>query len=197
MAEQDSKVDPAQEKNAGNHPTLFHEILNGDLPAQEKTFQRLKDEAVSVLGAGLHFLLRRSEYMLNQIGTETVAWTLSVAICYILSDPTVHSKLREILAPIFKERNGKPTWNELEKVPYLSAVISEALRLGYGVCGPLPRIATGEALIFKDWIIPVGVSIKSPSAPLMLTYNIDTCQHDFCSHAPESRHFPQSNGIQT
>lgn len=35
------------------HTTIFHEVLDGDLPEQEKELQRLGDEAQTIIGAGL------------------------------------------------------------------------------------------------------------------------------------------------
>ena len=44
------------------HPTIFHDILESDLPPQEKALDRLWQEGQTIIGAG----------------TETTAWTLSV-----------------------------------------------------------------------------------------------------------------------
>jgi hypothetical protein len=35
------------------HPTIFHTVLQSDLPPQEKTRDRLGDEAQLVIGAGV------------------------------------------------------------------------------------------------------------------------------------------------
>ena len=34
------------------HPTIFHEVLQSNLPAQEKASRRIQDEAWIVVGAG-------------------------------------------------------------------------------------------------------------------------------------------------
>ena len=34
------------------HPTLFHELLQSNLPAEEKASRRIQDEAWIVVGAG-------------------------------------------------------------------------------------------------------------------------------------------------
>ncbi|KAI4159529.1 MAG: hypothetical protein LQ342_006530 [Letrouitia transgressa] len=47
---------------------------------------------------------------------------------------------------------------ELEKLPYLTGVIQEGLRLVYGVATRLQRVAPNEALQYKDWVIPPGTS---------------------------------------
>jgi cytochrome P450 len=124
-----------------DHATIFHEILAGDLPAEEKTFNRLRKEGMSLLGAG----------------TETVAWTLSVTTYHILANPEIHLKLIQELRPIFEKARGQPSWTQLEQLPYLNSVISEGLRLSFGVSAPLPRIAPDEILVFREWTIPAGV----------------------------------------
>lgn len=48
-----------------------------------------------------------------------------------------------------------PSWATLEKLPYLSAVIYEGLRLMYGAPGRLPRIATDNDLEYEgSWSPP-------------------------------------------
>ena len=58
--------------------TIFHEILDSKLPPEEKTVARLGDEATTTLAAGV----------------ITTAWTLSVALYYLLTSPSVLEKLK-------------------------------------------------------------------------------------------------------
>lgn len=55
------------------------------------------------------------------------------------------------------------SWQALEKLPYLTAVILEAIRLSYGIAARLPRVAPDEDLIYrgrdKTYIIPRGTAI--------------------------------------
>jgi cytochrome P450 len=59
----------------------------------------------------------------------------------------------------------------LEQLPYLSAVLLEAIRLSYGVATRLPRIAPDETLIYEgkfgdkpvQHIIPPGTAIGMSS----------------------------------
>jgi cytochrome P450 len=60
------------------YPTIFHELLESDLPPSEKGVQRLGDEAQTILGAGL----------------ETTAWALTVATFHILDNPNILKNLR-------------------------------------------------------------------------------------------------------
>jgi len=73
-----------------------------------------------------------------------------------------------------------PKWSTLEQLPYLSAVILEAIRLSYGVATRLPRIAPDETLIYKgkfgdkpvEHIIPPGTAIGMSS--VLMHANQDT-----------------------
>ncbi len=64
------------------------------------------------------------------------------------------------------------SWLTLEKLPYLSSVIAEGLRLLYGVSSRTPRIAPQEHLIYRsnrkdqaevELLIPRGTAIGSKS----------------------------------
>lgn len=106
--------------------TIFHELLTGDLPAQEKRIERLWQEGQIVVGAG----------------TETTAWTLSAIVFYLLDNPSILARLQEELKHAIPDDDAsqRVTWSQLEQLPYLSAVISEGLRLSYGVSTRLQRI---------------------------------------------------------
>lgn len=67
---------------------------------------------------------------------------------------------------------------ELERLPYLTAVIQEAFRLSYGSSSRLQRAAPEEELVYRDrsagkeWIIPKGVGSPSPLSigHILITY---------------------------
>jgi cytochrome P450 len=86
-----------------SHPTVFHDILDSDLPAQEKTAERLWQEA----------------QVLCIAGTGTTAWTLSVIMFYLLADPKVLQKLRDELEKAVPDPAAPTATKELEKLPYL------------------------------------------------------------------------------
>jgi hypothetical protein len=64
------------------------------------------------------------------------------------------------------------SWTALEKIPYLSAVVAEGLRLSYGISSRVPRIPH-ENLIYRgqikgqgqvEYVIPKGSAIGSKSS---------------------------------
>ena len=129
-----------------SHLTIFHEILNSKLPPKEKASLRLAAEAQVIIGAG----------------TETTAWNLTVALYYLLAEPEILLKLKEELKTAIPNTDVLVPLVVLEKLPYLTGVIKEALRLSQGVAGKLSRISPKESIQYRDWVIapntPVSMS---------------------------------------
>jgi cytochrome P450 len=131
------------------NPTIFHELLEGDLPASEKSVERLVQEGNVLIGAG----------------TETTAWCLSVITYHLLSQPPLLKKLQDELRAAIPDPNQLVRLETLESLPYLKACIQEGLRLGYGNSSRLQRSCPDKDIVFndgeKDWYIPPGVSLLS------------------------------------
>ncbi|KAL6716018.1 hypothetical protein ACLMJK_006980 [Lecanora helva] len=120
--------------------TVFTDILDSNLPPREKTVPRLQQEAAGVVGAAI----------------ETTKTTLSIATFHILNNPNVRQRLTtELQEATFKDPQN-PTWTELEQLPYLTAVIKESLRLGYGVAQRIPRISKTKPIEYGAYSIPPG-----------------------------------------
>lgn len=137
-----------------NPKTMFHALRDCNLPSSEKTSQRIVDEGLVIMGAA----------------SETVAHTLSVTTYHLLCEPgqRMISRLREEISTIMPAAETTPTYSQLEQLPYLSAVITEGIRMGWGVTTRLPRIATDEDLVYADatrngkkWVIPRGTPVSA------------------------------------
>lgn len=92
-------------------------------------------------------------------GSETVAWALTVATYYLLSNPQILKTLKTELHEAIPDPENSTSQAALEQLPYLTAVIKEALRLSYGVTSRLPRVPH-EPLQFEDWVIPAGTPVS-------------------------------------
>lgn len=93
--------------------SLFLHLANSDMPAAERSVERLAKEA-QILLAG---------------GTATSSHTIGFANYYILSRPELRTKLREELREPMRDWPAHvPTWVELEKLPLLTGIIKESLR---------------------------------------------------------------------
>lgn len=144
------------------NPTIFHELLEGDLPSSEKSVSRLMEEGSVVVGAG----------------TETTAWCLSVITYHLLSQPPIIKRLRDELLAAMPNPKGSTRLETLEGLPYLRACIQEGLRLSYGNSSRLQRICPDKSIIFsdgkKDWYIPPGVGHSVHASPLCSCRNSNT-----------------------
>jgi len=139
-------------------PTVFHKILDSKIPQHEKSFNRLASDAGSLVGAA----------------TITTSWALTHAVFHLLNNPSCLKKLKTELANTLVP--SPHDCNEtilpiLEKLPYFTAVIQEALRLSVGVSTRLARVAPEEVLTVKDftrsdeWKIP-------PSTPVSMSQQL-------------------------
>lgn len=117
-------------------PTVLKTLLESELEGREKDSQRLTDDATALIGGG----------------TETVSWALTVITYHLLSNCELMSKLTDELRQAVKNPQQLPSWTTLEKMPYLSGVIQEGLRLSYGVSARTARIPTKETLVYQgEW----------------------------------------------
>jgi cytochrome P450 len=144
-----------------SHRTVFQELLEGNLPAEEKDSLRLQGEASVVVSAGV----------------MTTAWGLTHAAFHIIANPSVLKKLRAELDEA-ASKHKKLNWTALEKLPYLTGCVKEGVRLSYGVTARHPRLLS-KPIAYQGWTIPART-------PISMT-NVDVC--DDPAIFPEPRDF--------
>lgn len=91
------------EKKTTGPKTLFDALTADSVPEEERTVNRLEDEASVLFGAG----------------TETTARTLSIAAFHLTKNQVLLDKLRGELKLVMPSPGSKPTWSQLEKLPLL------------------------------------------------------------------------------
>ncbi|KAI1179024.1 cytochrome P450 [Nemania sp. FL0916] len=132
-----------------------HLYSSTDLPAAEKSAQRLEDEAV----------------LMTMAGTYSPTLSLVVAHYHLLANPDIMAKLRtELRNHTHKSTTSIPTplsAAELERQPYLSAITQEAHRLTFGLTGRNARVCPDETLVYRDrepggkeYVFPPGTSLS-------------------------------------
>ncbi|RYP52142.1 hypothetical protein DL768_002692 [Monosporascus sp. mg162] len=121
--------------------TIIDEILRSDLPSSEKTLKHVNDEVGTITGAAF----------------ETTAQALRQVLYQIYSNKAILSRLRAELStlPSADDQNLAA----LERLPYLTAILMEALRLSPGVASRLARIAPDRDLVYGKWSIPSGTPV--------------------------------------
>ncbi|KAL1636528.1 hypothetical protein SLS56_001113 [Neofusicoccum ribis] len=107
------------------------------------------------------FRLRMEIEILLAAGTETTATCLGVLTVFVLDDPDVHAKLTKELVDAIPDASKLPPLQVLERLPYLTGVIREGLRLGFGIYTRITRMAE-EPLPYGPYAIP-------PLTPVSMT----------------------------
>ncbi|KAJ5160941.1 uncharacterized protein N7482_007945 [Penicillium canariense] len=91
---------------------------------------------------------------------ETVASAMVQALSGILQQPDLYKNVYEEIVQVWPEPDAPaPPIEALEKLPLLTAVIKEALRLTHGVVAPLPRIVPAGGAEIDSHHIPAGTSV--------------------------------------
>lgn len=140
--------------------TIFHAILQGDLPESEKSPDRLWQDGQVVVIAG----------------TLTTAAALSEITFHLLRQPAELQALKDELAKAIQEPTTLPDVAKLEQLPYLTATVKEGLRLSSGISTRLQRIATDQTLVYTTKISADNKSsisekqyVLRPGIPLSMT----------------------------
>jgi cytochrome P450 len=96
-------------------------------------------------------------------GSDTTAISLRSIFYHLLKSPQTLSRLREELASAesegFFEDDRLVRWDESQKLPYLSAVIKEGLRIHPAAGLPLERIAPNGGIELCGEYIPTGTIV--------------------------------------
>lgn len=93
-------------------------------------------------------------------GSDTTGISLRAIFYYLLKNPYKLARLlKELDDPKLGSKTQFVSWETSQKLPYLSAVIQEALRLHPAVGLPLERIVPPSGLQFKDAAIPPGTIV--------------------------------------
>ncbi|KAG6833729.1 hypothetical protein H0H87_001161 [Tephrocybe sp. NHM501043] len=134
----------------------------------DNNFVEALDDGLTIYGHLLHTSkqeLKRSRrslveemFSLLQAGTESPGNACAVGTYHVLSDPQVHARLFEELSHAWPDSDAPVEYSVLEKLPYLTAVIKESLRLSHGIVTPLPRIVGPMKTMISGHAVPPGVN---------------------------------------
>ncbi|KAH7032190.1 cytochrome protein [Macrophomina phaseolina] len=128
-----------------SHRTVFNELLS-NLSKEEVSLTLMYHEAASITAAGI----------------DTTKSVLTMASFWVLKDRAIHERLRQELSEAIPDPEQIPALADLEKLPYLNAVIQEALRLSYGVTQRLTRSNPHTPITYGNYVIP-------PNTPFGMT----------------------------
>lgn len=158
-------------KGKPKEKTIFSDVLtNENLSAADKSIDRLEQEGISVISAG----------------SNTTAHTLSTITFHLSSNSAMLNRLQQELTNVSPSSEKSANWAQLEKLPYLTAVVTEGLRYSYGVPSRLQRVSPDVALQYRNWTIPSGTPVG------MSIYMM----HNNEEHFPHPRHFDPERWLQ-
>jgi cytochrome P450 len=140
----------------GSAQNIVYEIMNSSMPASEKRFERIFDEVGTVTGAGF----------------ETTASVLRLIIYHIFSNADILQRLRAELASVDAGSSGKIELRALERLPYLTSVLMEGLRLSPAIATRSSRISVEKDIVFGEWSIPQGTPVGMTTLLMHLDKNI-------------------------
>ncbi|KAI0698075.1 cytochrome P450 [Cerioporus squamosus] len=149
-----------------DHDTIFHHLL---MPHPEKgqsniPFKKaLWEEAVNLLAAG----------------GESVAGIMTFGAFHILSSPPVYERLSNELKAAWPDKETTMHYETLEKLPYLTAVIKESLRIGQGVVVPSGRVVGPTDASIAGVTVPAGAVVTMGSTVVHLNPTIFPEPHKF------------------
>ena len=90
---------------------------------------------------------------------ETTGHAMAVATYHVLTNPKIYQILVVELEAAFPDKKTNLDYQTLEKLPYLTSVIKEGLRLSYSVPGRLPRVIETSDAVFNGYRVPQGTTV--------------------------------------
>jgi cytochrome P450 len=153
-------------------PVIMNEVYKSpDLPPSEKTPRRLFDEIAILMGAG----------------SETTSHSLLTITYHVLANPTTLKSLQTELRDAFtgEQRRSVLSYKQLENLPYLTAVITEGLRLATAVSGRFPRINKTTPMQYTSPGTPSTSYTIPPGATISMTTR-DMHYHPSCFPSPHT-----------
>ncbi|PPQ71719.1 hypothetical protein CVT24_007889 [Panaeolus cyanescens] len=92
-------------------------------------------------------------------GSDTTGNACTIAAFYVLRDSRIKAMLVKELEDAWPEIDTPMRYDAFEKLPYLTAVIKEALRLSHGTVTPMPRVAGPDGAIVAGVPVPPGTIV--------------------------------------
>ncbi|KAG7453091.1 cytochrome P450 [Guyanagaster necrorhizus] len=146
------------------HDTIYNCLLSPEkLKSQQVPSKKsLLDEAQNLLFAG----------------TDTTSNAMTVGFFYVLNDPAIHAKLTSEIFAAWPIKELPVSYEVLEKLPYLTAVLKEALRMSAGVPISMPRVVDTPTYI--DGVqVPVGAAVGVGCTFVLMNKGIFSQPHSF------------------
>ncbi|KAI9791752.1 MAG: hypothetical protein M1816_003562 [Peltula sp. TS41687] len=143
------------------YAAVLHELRDSDDPEmfdEKSRLKRMTDEAQTIVSAGM----------------ETTGNTLSTITYHLLQNPDMVRRLKEELDSVGQDRTEIVPYQVLRELPYLTALISEGLRITCNVSARSPRVNPNSPMQYRDWTIPAGTAVSMSIIDIHMNENIFT-----------------------
>lgn len=147
------------------HRIIYRELLNPEAIKGRAvpTAQQLLNEAEVLFGAGSH----------------TVGTVLMTGVYHLLRNPEVKQRLVDEVRSAWPVLDKTPNYEELEKLPFLTAVIKEMLRIAPAVPAGLPRVVPPSGAVIAGVRIPGGTVVSQSPLFVHFSEQIFPRPHEF------------------
>ncbi|KAL4903792.1 hypothetical protein BDW74DRAFT_179380 [Aspergillus multicolor] len=142
---EESRVRRALGQPSGKHQTFYDLVIN----SKWDTGQPGPDPDILV-NDSLNYIIA---------GMDTTSYTLAYATYHILSSKDVRDKLDQELDEAAPFIRTSMDLRKIERLPYVTAIIKEALRISVAAPGGLPRLVPKQGLKVGNTFIPGGTVI--------------------------------------
>ncbi|EKM57484.1 uncharacterized protein PHACADRAFT_206389 [Phanerochaete carnosa HHB-10118-sp] len=164
------------------HETVWHRFLaphnaKGAPDGVRSSRKTMMDEAINFFAAG----------------SDTVGNTCTMGTCFILAHHNVHEKLVRELEEAWPDKETEMRYTQLEKLPYLTAVIKESLRMSHGVVLPAPRVVGPTDAVIDGVSVPAGAVVGMGST--FMHYNPDVFPDPYIFN-PDRWLQPDTSGLE-
>ncbi|KAI7782399.1 cytochrome P450 [Diaporthe eres] len=169
--------------------TMIHSIVYSDLPEDEKSFDRVLEEVMTVTGAAF----------------ETTASALRLILYHVYTSEEILRRLREEVASLPTGPSDTISLKQLEKLQFFTAVLTEGMRLSPAVSSRAARV-TDKDLSYDKWQIPAGTPVGMTTLlmqtdetlyPDPMRFNPDRWLVSGAAGATASKYAPFGRGTRT
>ncbi|THH28848.1 hypothetical protein EUX98_g5345 [Antrodiella citrinella] len=138
-------ADPSMLSSAP-HPIIYHSLLD------------YKDKNAAATNMGFDDL-NEEAFVLVFAGSDTTSNTATTGVIHAIENRRVYNALKEELMTAWPVLEERPRYEQLEKLPYLTAVVKESLRMSHGIVTPPIRVVPYEGTTISGRAIPAGTVV--------------------------------------
>ncbi|KAL0069013.1 hypothetical protein AAF712_004006 [Marasmius tenuissimus] len=166
---------------AGKVEELTSEVRKGEMGHSGDDRKAIFDVWLNKTNSGDPWIVPKSQIIdecasMQFAGSDTVGNACMMGSFHLLKNRMVLMKLRRELDALDEEQM---TYETLEKLPCLSAVIKESLRMSFGVASPLPRVVGPSGSTIGGVTVPPRTVVSSASYVVHTNPSVFPDPHEF------------------